>query len=398
MFKKITSFIILMVLAVSVSAQDTPATVPESCVADYDAEVDYFEDKIEVAYSEGFEVEYFNNYKVVTVLRPWQFAEEAFTYVLVQCGTPIPHGFDDATIIDVPVQSMVAMSTTILPHLDNQGVLDALIGVDTTLYTFNEAVLAGVENGDIIEIGGGASMDAMNTEVLLDTAPDIVMMQQFFSGAGTIETLSEAGLTPVLNADFVDTTPLGQAEWGKFISVFFNTEAAASDAFDAIEANYQELAALVSDIDEADRPTVQAGTPFDGTWYMAAGDSYLAALLNDAGASYLWADEPGSSVPVDFEAAFERGVDADVWVNINQFWLTTDDMLADDERYADFAAFQSGALWNNNLITNANGGNAYFETGVANPDVLLADLIAILYPELMEDHEFVYYQRLTDGE
>jgi iron complex transport system substrate-binding protein len=32
------------------------------------------------------------------------------------------------------------------------------------------------------------------------------------------------------------------------------------------------------------------------------------------------------------------------------------------------------------------------------PDLILADLVAILHPDLLPDHEFVYYQHLAMGE
>jgi iron complex transport system substrate-binding protein len=139
---------------------------------------------------------------------------------------------------------------------------------------------------------------------------------------------------------------------------------------------------------------VIAASPFGDTWYMPAGDSTVAQLIEDAGGDYLFADLEGTSVSLSFEDVFERGLEAEYWVNVNQFWATTDDMLAADSRYAEFVAFETGNLWNNNLRQNANGGNDYFESGFANPQLVLADLIAILHPELMPDHEFVYYQPL----
>ncbi|MCB0089942.1 MAG: iron ABC transporter substrate-binding protein, partial [Caldilineaceae bacterium] len=70
------------------------------------------------------------------------------------------------------------------------------------------------------------------------------------------------------------------------------------------------------------------------------------------------------------------------------------ELEAADARYADFAAFQNDALWNNNKKQNANGGNDYYESAVAQPEVVLADLISIFHPELLPDHETVYYHQL----
>ncbi len=381
---------LLFVLAGAAYAQDS-ANLTEGCVETYDASVDYFPAKVSVEYAEGFDVEYYNHYKVVSML-PWVGAEEALQYILVQCGTPAPEGYDGVPVIEVPVMRVVAMSTSMLPHIDEQGLLDRLVGVDTTLYTSNESVLEQVAAGDTAEIGGGGSGGEINFELLLSIEPDLVMAQEFFAGGTTLTQLTDAGVPAALNADYADTSPLGQAEWGKYISLFFNTEAQATEIFAGVAERYAALTTLTADIEA--RPTVITASPFSGTWYMPGGDSTIAQLIADAGADFLWADTPGTSNPLDFEVVLEQGADAEFWVNVNQFWQTKDQMLADDARFASFAAFESGNLWNNNLRMNINGGSDYFETGAAHPDLILADLIAIFHPELLPDHEFYFYQLL----
>ena len=128
---------------------------------------------------------------------------------------------------------------------------------------------------------------------------------------------------------------------------------------------------------------------------MPGGESTIAQLLADAGADFLWSDAPGTSNPLDFEVVLEEDSEAEYWVNVNQFWQTKEQMLADDSRFGSFAAFENGNLWNNNLRMNANGGSDYFETGAAHPDLILADLIAIFHPDLLPDHEFYFYQPLS---
>ena len=38
----------------------------------------------------------------------------------------------------------------------------------------------------------------------------------------------------------------------------------------------------------------------------------------------------------------------------------------------------------------SNGGNNYYEWGVTNPHLVLQDLVAILHPDLMPEHEFAF--------
>ena len=372
------------------TASAPTANLTDGCVDAFDATVDYFPEKISLTHTAGFTIEYHNSYKVVTVATPWPGAEAAQQYVLVQCGAPAPEGFGDAQIIDVPVKSIVTMSTTYLPFLEAYGVLDRLVGVDDVTYVNNPTVLAMAEAGKLAQIGYGASV---NVEQLLDLAPALVMT--YGSGSPDADAhpvLLNAGLKVAVNAEWLETSPLGRAEWGKFMAIFFNKEATAEALFTDTVTHYEELKAQAAAV--STKPTVFTDSAYQGSWYVAGGRSFTAQLLADAGAAYLWADdESTASIPLAFEAIFDKAADADYWINVG-YVNSLQELQAADERYTDFAAFQAGNVWNNNKHQNANGGNDYYESAVAHPDAVLADLIAIFHPELLPDHAFVYYQKL----
>ena len=73
-------------------------------------------------------------------------------------------------------------------------------------------------------------------------------------------------------------------------------------------------------------------------------------------------------------------------------------MAAADARYEGFRAFTEGNVWNNDARLTDMGANDSWESAVVRPDLVLADLVAILHPDLLPDHEFVYYRRLTHPE
>lgn len=361
----------------------------DGCVESYDPAVDYFPHKSEVTVSRSFTVEYHNNYKIVTVINPWQGAEESFRYILVQCGTPAPSHAEGA-VIEVPVRSVAALSTTYLPHLASLGLIDRLIALDSLLWATTPEVVTRIDAGELAEVGGGS---AVNVEMLLEMEPDLVMAY----GIGIPEydahpLLLEAGIPVALNGDFVEQDPLGRTEWIKFIALFFNAEAQANEQFNGVADSYRATAALAAQAQE--KPTVFLSSVYDGTWWMAGGDSYAAKLIADAGGDYLWADSGAvGSNPVDFETVYEVAGDADFWINPdNAFWNSADDVLQSDERYGEFAAVANGRLYNNNAQVNANGGNAFYESGAARPDLVLMDLVKIFHPELLPDHELVYYR------
>jgi iron complex transport system substrate-binding protein len=347
--------------------------------------------QISLRYAKTFSVAYHDNYKVVTVLKPWRDAQVTFRYVLVQRGTPPPADTGDAQVIEVPVNRVIAVNTTHLPYLDRLGVTDKLVGVGEANRINTPSVVAAIKAGKLPEVGRNAEV---NVERVIDLQPDIVTVL----GLGNPEkdnypALMKAGLKVVLIADFMEDTPLGRAEWLKFMALFFNREAEAEKMFDEVAQRYETMSQVARNVTQ--KPTVFMGFDDDGKWYMPGGRSYLAKYLADAGANYVWADDPTSGrAPLSLEAVYERAANADIWVNQSQSWTSLAQALQADERYDKFDAVKNGNVYNNNARLNPTGGNDYNEGGNANPDVVLADLIKIFHPELLPDHELVYYRHL----
>lgn len=383
------SLVLSLPIAIAISAQETAAN---GCVSDYDPDVMYFPEQMDVEYAEGFTITYANHYKTLTVTRPWPGAEVGFTYVLVQCGTPAPTDIPaDAIVIEVPVSTAASLSATYAPHFIELGLLDALVAVDEADYLYNPEIRARVESGQIAEIGGSSTL---NVELALDLAPAVT----FTYGSGFPEydahpVLLEAGLPVALSGDFNETTPLGRAEWIKFTAAFFNREAEANAIFDPIAERYTDLTLLAAS--QSYRPSVLVNAMYSGTWYVSGGASYAARLIADAGGMYVFADDPNSGgVPLTFEAVLDAAQAADIWLNPNT-WRTLADGLAEDERYAEFAAFEAGRVYNHYQRSNELGGNDYFEYGGLYVDRVLSDLMTIFYPNLLPDDELYFYEQLS---
>jgi iron complex transport system substrate-binding protein len=397
MKKTIPILCVLLLLVVSAcqvvpTGSSQPSATPASPSGTATAEANP-QQPITIRYAKGFTLDYKDAYKILTVTQPWAGAEQALTYILVPRGSEPPADDGNATVIEVPVRSFVAMSTTYFPFLENIGKLDALVAVDDATYVYNPTVREKAASGEIAVVGGGMGGPSANIERLLELDPDVIMTSA--SGIPELDVypkLEEVGLPVVINGDYLEQTPLGRAEWGIFIAAFFDLEQEASHQFDALVQRYEEVQALAAGVQE--RVTVFTNTDYQGTWYVPAGESYAAILLKDAGAEYLWADQPGTgALPLSFETVFERAKDADFWLNPG-FAASLQDLLAMDARYAEFKAFQTGQVFNYNAKVTDTGGMDYFESGVANPDVILKDLIKIFYPELLPEHTLFYYQQL----
>ena len=381
---------ILALFYVSSAAAQTASNLISGDVVDYDPSADYFPVRIEIRHAGGFTVEYHRHFKVVRVLNPWKGATETFTYVLTQRGTPRPANYPDAQHVAVPIERFISLATTYLPHLAAIGAENSLVGLATASFAYADWVRERVEKGKTIETGTDGGL---NRETIVALKPDLVMTYGSGNPAGDAHPkLMEMGITAAINAEFMEGTPLGRAEWMKFTALFFNREAEVEETFGAIETRYQHLASLGRSTQV--KPSVFTNISWQGLWHASGGKSFIAVMLEDAGADYVWKDNPSErSIPMDFESVLERAQNADIWINTG-IWSSRGDAANADERYSLFGAYKSGQMYNHIGRVNEQGGNDYWESGVANPHLVLADLIKVFHPDLLPDHALYYYRRL----
>ena len=381
----------LLVATLVIACNHGTSLLSNSCGEAYDPNLDYFPVKATINYAQGFDVEYHKSYKVVNVKTPWRDANRDFKYVLVQCGAPVPENFEQTQVITVPVDSVVSLSTTHLPHLTKLGLVDKLLGVRDFKQVNTPEVVERIKAGKITEVGRNNNT---NIEQILELNPGLITTY----AVGNAQTdsypqLLDAGLKVAINAEYMENSPLGRTEWIKFTALFFNQEEKAEKVFNQIASRYEEIAEKTQLVNN--RPTVFVGFNFQGTWFMPAGDSYVAKYLNDAGANYLWSDDNTSgSLPLSFEVVLERAANADYWLNFSQSWQSLQDLLNEDQRYTAFQAVKTGNLYNNDAQLNEYQGNDYWESGISNPDIVLSDLIKIFHPQILPKHQLVYYRKL----
>lgn len=373
------------------ATENNPA--PPACVEQYNPELDYFPQAATITHAHGFKIEYFKHYKLITVSKPWPDAKQSFRYLLVQCGTPPPQDFPNVPVINIPVRSIAALSTTHLAHLEKLGALSQLVAVSKHAEVYSPAAQALIAQGKIAEVGRGIGV---NIERIIDLQPDLVTVVGHDQPQYNAHPLlAQAGINVVINAEYVEPSLLGRAEWLKFTAAFLNLDGLAQQQFTAMAERYREYAALVRDIPQQDKPTVLYGGLDRDVWHMPGGNSYTAHLIADAGGAYIWADNQQQfSFPLSFEAVFDRASAAQVWLINDPTKFERSALLAANERYGMFAAWRKGRVYNANGRLGQNRANAYWETAVLEPQIVLADMIKILHPQLLPQHQLQYYRWL----
>ncbi|CAJ1502390.1 ABC transporter substrate-binding protein [[Mycobacterium] kokjensenii] len=364
------------------------ATARDDCITDFDPGVDYFPDKSTLTEATNFSLDYHRSYQVLTVHRPYHGGKPV-SYVLVRCGAPAPQldgELAHAQRVTIPVRGLYSGSTTHLAMIGELGRADVVTGVANPAAVADPAIRANIDSGATV---GYASGGQLNIESVLAAGPDVLVTEGMDDPG--YPKLREAGLPVVADAEWLETTPLGRAEWIKMFAALTGTERRAAQAYASVRDSYRTLAARAADADPVD---VLVGTMYSGTWSMPTGDSYSGRLVADAGGRYPWLAETGAeNLQLNFESVYARAGTAPLWL-VTDDWQTRGDAVARDSRYGELTAVRSGQVWSATKAMTPGGGNLYWERGTARPDLLLGDLVAILHPDLGVGHDFEFYRQV----
>lgn len=342
-------------------------------------------------YAKGFQIDRYKDFKILSVFNPWQHAKGVvYKYILTKDLNTIPDSLKKYDIIVTPVKRVVCLSTTHLAFIKELNEMDAVCGVSAPEYIYDSLTLQKVAKGQIRNVGYDQALDI---ETVISMKPDFVMAYGVGSeSSGQFQRLKQLGIKVVFNAEYLERTPLGKAEWINFVGAFFDKEDTASLYFRKTASNYEALLKSASSVSK--KPMVLCGLPWKGVWYVPGGKSYASNFIYDAGGDYLWKEDTGSeSLPLSLETVMERSNMADFWINPGSVSNSTE-IIAIDPRMKNIRSLQTKRIFNFNLRQSPGGGNDFWESGVVHPDWILKDLIAIFHPELVPNHTFVYYQNL----
>lgn len=324
---------------------------------------------------------------VLRVLDPWQGAEGVvYDYRLVEDTT------GERTLkpgeIRWPVRSAVCMSSSHVAFLDAVGAVGTIRGVSGKDFVSNPAV----RREGVREVGYDSRLDY---ETIVALRPDVVFVYGLAAENEAAETLRRLGVPVLYVADYLEQDPLGRAEWIVPFGLLVDQMDEAVGAFMEVEEAYKTIGERVAvSVDREHRPRVMLNAPYKDVWYVPGDRSYLTRLLDDAGGEYLGrGDDSDRSRPVSAEQALRWMARADYWLNPGQA-TTMAQLRADNRRFATLPVVRRGRVYNNNARTTAQGGSDFWESGAVRPDVVLADLVRILHPELLPEHTLYYFREL----
>jgi len=343
----------------------------------------------EIHYAKGLSIVKYEGFSVVKVSNPWPNANKDYTYVLQQKGAKIPDSLNQNTIIQVPIKNIIVTSTTHIPSLEMLGVENTLTGFPNLDFVSSDKVRTRIDRRKIREIGVGQQL---NTEVIIDIQPDVIVGYGIDNNNPSLDNLQKSGLKVILNGDWNELSPLGKAEWIKFFGALYGLESKADSIFSNIEKDYNNTLKIVKKA--TIKPTVLSGAMFENQWYLPQGESWGSVMITQAGGNYLWKDSKGSgSLSLPFETVFEKAENADFWIGPGQF-TSLKEMSDSNPHYTRFAAFKNKTVYSYSTKKGKTGGLIYFELAPNRPDLVLKDIVKILHPELLPEHQLYFFEKL----
>lgn len=352
-------------------------------------------------------------YTEAIIENPWKKGTTLHKYILVPKGNEgdetVARLKDDirenatlqmgshCDIVRTPLESNVVFTAPHCQLMYELGCKNAITGVCDKDYInipdIKERVKlsdgkASTSDTDKVIIDCGSSMQP-DIERIIALKPEGLFISPF-ENSGGYGKLDKLHIPIIETADYMETSPLGRAEWMKFYGLLFKSEERSDSLFSSIEKEYLALKAEAAKLQQG--LSILTERKMGSVWYVPGGKSTMGILLKDANAKYIFADDTHSgSLAYGPERILSKGTQVDVWA-FKYFGgkaLSKNDLLAEYEGYKVLKAFNSNSIYQVDTSTQP-----YFELTSFHPEILLREFIILAHPKATQFGKLRFYQHL----
>jgi iron complex transport system substrate-binding protein len=325
------------------------------------------------------------NSTLIVVKNPWQGADDVEQMLLIDRDGTFNTSGTDIQRIDHDAKRIICMSSSYVAMLSTIGKQEAIAGVSGINFISDKYVVA---NSD--KIGDVGYDNNINYEMVVALNPDLILLYGVMGASGMESKLRELGIPYLYLGEYVESSPLGKAEWMVAVGEITGGRDKAVEIFSTISERYTALATEVS-LAAKERKQVMLNTPYRDSWFIPSEQNYIARIIRDAGGEpFTIAGTGNSSQPIDIEQAYIWASEADVWLNVGAC-NSLEELIRQNPKFADVKAVREKRVYNNNARQTTQGGSDFWESGVVRPDVILQDLVTILQGN---EGELYYYKQL----
>lgn len=372
-------------------------------------------DTLQMKYAELLTIVKHNDgaYTEAIIENPWKKGTTLHKYILVPKGNEgdetVARLKDDirenatlqmgshCDIVRTPLESNVVFTAPHCQLMYELGCKNAITGVCDKDYInipdIKERVKlsdgkASTSDTDKVIIDCGSSMQP-DIERIIALKPEGLFISPF-ENSGGYGKLDKLHIPIIETADYMETSPLGRAEWMKFYGLLFKSEERSDSLFSSIEKEYMTLKAEAAKLPQG--LSILTERKMGSVWYVPGGKSTMGILLKDANAKYIFADDTHSgSLAYGPERILSKGTQIDVWA-FKYFGgkaLSKSDLLAEYEGYKALKAFNSNSIYQVDTSTQP-----YFELTSFHPEILLREFIILAHPKATQFGKLRFYQHL----
>lgn len=342
-----------------------------------------------IKYAKLFLISKATNFKVLHILGKANSPDTTANFIIYDSVKPsviLPNAY----FIKAPAARIISLSSIYTSMLCELGCSKYIVAIENVDYYNNPFIIKAVEKKEIKQVQKNPEIDK---ETVISLKPDIIFAFGMGKSSGDFDSkLAQSGIPVLVSLDHLEKSPLARAEWLKVFAAFVNETESADSLFNAIEKNYLALKNEAQKF--TTKPTVFTELKYGDTWFVPGGKSFMAQLIEDANANYVWRDDTLSgSLPLSFEEVYKKAQLANYWLNVSMC-TNKKQVAAQDHRYADFAAYKNNKIYNNNLNSNQLNYSTYWETGIIYPNKILSDLITIFHHNANDSTKMNYYKQI----
>lgn len=372
-------------------------------------------DTLQMKYAELLTIVKHNDgaYTEAIIENPWKKGTTLHKYILVPKGKEgdetVARLKDDirenatlqmgshCDIVRTPLESNVVFTAPHCQLMYELGCKNAITGVCDKDYInipdIKERVKlsdgkASTSDTDKVIIDCGSSMQP-DMERIIALKPEGLLISPF-ENSGGYGKLDKLHIPIIETADYMETSPLGRAEWMKFYGLLFMSEERSDSLFSSIEKEYLALKAEAAKLPQG--LSILTERKMGSVWYVPGGKSTMGILLKDANAKYIFADDTHSgSLAYGPERILSKGTQIDVWA-FKYFGgkaLSKSDLLAEYEGYKALKTFNQNSIYQVDTSTQP-----YFELTSFHPEILLREFIILAHPKATQFGKLRFYQHL----
>uniref|UniRef100_A0A7S3YMP4 Uncharacterized protein n=1 Tax=Lotharella globosa TaxID=91324 RepID=A0A7S3YMP4_9EUKA len=365
----------------------TAATMPRVSPAD-DCPV-YYTDRATADIAQDWNVTYYARHKVV-----WnEKINERYVLYNKDSIPPPQELYPGAKFFAIPIERLAVEQTVAATFLEFFGIRDTIKYMDLTYVTSGCLRVLG-EQGNITKFESAFG----NTTVRAKQIEDVEAVLTY-QASSEPKSIAFSATT--------DPGPLHRAEWGEFLSLFFNLEKTAADIFAGTVDRYTchteqgQLRAtsgrkVVAWVSRQTYPEVS---------YTIDTAAYKRQLIEDAGGIM---HAPASTSFATPEAFADAVSGVDVLIDETYFATLPTDIaevcaiygFSPCSRDSSLPFLRDAQLWRYDKLSNSPtvAGLDWFESAIAEPDIVLEDLQDILHPDLQPFHNRTWFRNLALAE